>query len=147
MGRPNRQSELRRYRQHVRDALADRLENFDPVMHPDFALTDDDAADVYAELNDELRAERPTLLLVTVTTRTPEDEESGYCLGLRFCYPDGVAQVERLLVKQVRERYPTYRGLKPREVRRALAFTVWEVPQPSTRGGWPRWLGPTGYYT
>jgi hypothetical protein len=89
--------------------------------------------------------------VVTATTQpqgadAAEDQEPGYCLGFRFCDVDNVAHVERLLVQQIRKRYPTYQGLKPREVRRALVFTVWEVPDPPTRGGWPRWLGPTGYY-
>lgn len=103
------------------------------------------------------QAERKPVLMVTASTRpgtvAPEGaneegyaEEPGYCLGLRFCTVGDVARVERLLVEQVRRRYSVYTGMKPREVRRALVFTVYEVPDPPKRGGWPKWLGPTGYY-
>lgn len=102
-------------------------------------------------------AQPQRVLMVTATTRpgalAPDapasDEyadEPGYCLGLRFCTVNDVARVERLLVQQVRRRYAVYSGLKPREVRSALLFTVYEVPNTPKRGGWPRWLGPTGYY-
>lgn len=151
MGRPSRRSELHRYRRYVLERLADRARDHDPVVPPGFTLTDQDVADVQAEVERELREEPRSLLLVTCSTRPgagarDEEEEPGFCLGLRFCFADDVARVERLLVQQVRRRYVTYRGLRPREVRRALLFTVWEVPQPPARGGWPRWIGPTGWY-
>lgn len=152
MTRTNRRTELARYRAHVRELLADRVANFDSIMHPDFGLNDQDAADIHAEIEQELRHPIPTLLMVTVSTRPIAGdaaewaEEPGFCLGLRFCYADGVAHAEDLLIKQVRNRYTTCRGMKPREIRKTLVFTVWEAPNPPVRGGWPQWLGPTGYY-
>lgn len=150
--RTNRRSELIRYRAHVRELLADRLASFDAVMHPDFGLSDQDAADVHAEIEKELREPPKTLLMVTASTRPvagsrDEETEPGYCLGMRFCYADGVTHVEELLIKQVRDRYSVYKGMKPREIRRALVFTVWIVPtDPTKRGGWPIWDGPTAYW-
>lgn len=149
--RPNRRSELIRYRQHLREHLAEEVARWEPIMHPDFGLTDQDAADAMSELEKELREPPKPLLMVTVSTRPPagspdEESEPGYCLGMRFCHSDAVAHVEKLLIKQVRDRYPTYKGMKPREIRRALVFTVWVVPTNPIRGGWPIWDGPTGYW-
>lgn len=152
MGRPNRQVELRRYKRFLYERLADQVRDHDPVMHPDFALTDEDAGAVQDEVAAELLEARP-LLMVAANTRPgvrgpdEEAEEPGYCLGLRFCYPDEVAHVEKLLVTQVRKHYSVYTGMTPKGVRQALHFTVYRVPNPPTRGGWPQWLGPTAYYT
>lgn len=151
--RTNRRRELARYRAHVRELLADRLANFDAVMHPDFGLSDQDAADVHAEIERELRHPTPILMMVTVSTRAIAGdveeyaEEPGFCLGFRFCHAGSVAHAEDLLIKQVRSRYTTYRGMKPREIRKTLVFTAWAAPNPPIRGGWPQWLGPTDYYT
>lgn len=146
-----RRAELRRYRAHVRELLADYMIGWDAKMHPDFALTDQDAADVHDEVERELRKEQPNLLMLTATTRPgagspDEQEEPGFCLGVRFCYPADVAHVEKLLIEQVRKRYALYTGMTPLQVRAALLFTVWAVPDPPKRGGWPEWLGPAGYY-
>jgi hypothetical protein len=151
MTRANRRSELARYRQFVRSTLGNWLGRQERKMHPDFGLTDDDAAEVMDAIEQELLQPVRPLLMVTVSTRPmggadDEQVEPGYCLGLRFCDANDVVKIERLLIKQVRDRYPTYKGMKPREIRRALVFTVWVVPTNPTRGGWPIWDGPTGYW-
>lgn len=148
----SRRRELARYRQHLREHLAEEVARWEPTMHPDFGLTDQDAADAMSELEKELREPPKPLLMVTASTRPQPGqeavpaEEPSLCLGMRFCYPDGVAHVESLLITQIRNRYPTYRDMKPREVRRALDFTVWIVPAVPTRGGWPVYDGPTCYW-
>lgn len=148
MGRTNRRRELVRYRQHLRECLADKVAGWEAAMHPDFGLTDQDAADAMSELEKELREPPKPLLMVTASTKPDTDEQPGYCLGMRFGTPDDVAHIEKLLVKQVRGRYPEYQGMKPRQVRKHLVMTVWALPEPGkpVRGGWPLWLGPTGYY-
>ena len=146
MRQHNRRRELARYRQFLREHLAEVVAGWDATMHPDFGLTDQDAADAMSDLEKELREPPKTLLMVTVSTKPDTKEQPGCCLGMRFCHSDGVAHVEKLLIKQVRERYVEWRNVKPREIRRSLVFTVWVVPPNPTRGGWPIYDGPTGWY-
>lgn len=144
---------LARYRAHVYDTVANMVDRFEAKVNLSFGLNPDEVTEVHKTVAAEIRSQaRPRpLLMVTVSTRSPgpsdePEHEPGYCLGMRFCRAEDVAHVEKLLVKQVRDRYPMYRGMKPREVRQALWFTVWVVPEEPTRGGWPIYDGPTGYW-
>lgn len=86
------------------------------------------------------------LLMVAAASRPLDEGDAGYCLGVRFCDANGVAHMEDLLIKQVRKRHREYAHMKPQEVREALRFDVYEVPDPPRRGGFPKWLGPTEHY-
>lgn len=87
-----------------------------------------------------------TLLMVSASTGPLFEGDAGFCLGVRFCTVEDVAHVEDLLIKQIRKNHRTYANKKPREIRRLIAFDVYEVPDPPTRGGWPKWLGETAWY-
>jgi hypothetical protein len=87
-----------------------------------------------------------TLFMVAASVRPPRADVPGNVLGIRFCSVDDVAHMEDLLVKQIRRHFPMYAGWKPKQIRNAVTFDVYEIPNPPRRGGYPKWLGPASFY-
>jgi hypothetical protein len=82
----------------------------------------------------------PRLMLVAMYEGDLNGALHNVCLGIRIGGPDDVVRLERLLLKQVRDRYPElFQGMKPKQIETVVDILVYDT-KPTLRG-FPTWIG------